>query len=214
MSTVERHQDRKATTMGTTAADLTDHTRAERERLADLLDRLEPQQWDTPSLCTGWRIREVAAHLTMPYRTRIRTVLTGVVSHRFSFDRYADTDARATAARMSGKELAELLRANAEHPWSPPGGGPAGALSHDVIHGLDMTVPLGLPSAPTERIAAVLTSTSDRQARHFGVDLRGRRLVATDAEVTIGTGTDTIELPVQDILLTVTGRSRLEDVRR
>ncbi len=33
--------------------------------LADLLDSLPDQQWDTQSLCAGWRVREVVAHLTM-----------------------------------------------------------------------------------------------------------------------------------------------------
>ncbi len=36
--------------------------------LASLLDSLPAAQWDTPSLCAGWRVREVVAHLTMPVR--------------------------------------------------------------------------------------------------------------------------------------------------
>src|SRR5947209_85087 len=37
----------------------------ERLSLADLLDELTAQEWETPSLCTGWRVRDVAAHLTL-----------------------------------------------------------------------------------------------------------------------------------------------------
>ena len=36
--------------------------------LAELLDGLPDAGWDTPSLCEGWRVREVVAHLTMPVR--------------------------------------------------------------------------------------------------------------------------------------------------
>ena len=36
--------------------------------LAELLDTFPDAQWDTPSLCAGWRVREVVAHLTMPVR--------------------------------------------------------------------------------------------------------------------------------------------------
>ena len=45
---------------------------------------------------------------------------------------------------MSPADLAGAVRSNVGHPWQPPGGGFTGALSHDLIHGLDITVPLGL----------------------------------------------------------------------
>lgn len=194
--------------------ELITHTQAERERLADLLDHLAPPQWDTASLCAGWRVREVVAHMTMPFRTKPLSVLAGMVAAGFSFNRYADRDARASAATMDEQELVELLRANITHPWSPPGGGPAGALSHDVIHGLDVTEPLGLPATPPDRIAAVLSSTTARQLRHFGVDLHGHLLVANDTDATIGQGPTRIELPARDILLVVTGRRSLDQVVR
>ncbi|MCE5290710.1 MAG: hypothetical protein LLG14_15925, partial [Nocardiaceae bacterium] len=92
-----------------------------------------------------------------------------------------------------------------DHPWSPPGGGRVGALSHDVIHGLDFTEPLGLPAAPADRIALVLQNSTTRSQDFFGVDLRGRRLVATDAEVAIGAGVD-VEMSAREILLTIAGR--------
>ena len=94
------------------------------------------------------------------------------------------------------------------HPRSPqpPGGGPAGALSHDVIHGLDATEPLSLPAPPAGRIALVLASTSPRQTRYFGVDLDGQRLTATDADVSVGDGANVVPMTAKDILLVVTGR--------
>ncbi len=36
--------------------------------LADLLETSEPAVWEAPSLCEGWRTREVVAHMTMPAR--------------------------------------------------------------------------------------------------------------------------------------------------
>ena len=41
-----------------------DHQQA---RVADLLDDLSDQEWRTPSLCTAWTVREVAAHLTLAH---------------------------------------------------------------------------------------------------------------------------------------------------
>lgn len=191
--------------MTPTETDLRAQTHAERERLAGLLGDLTEQQWDSPSLCDGWRVREVVAHITMPFRTSVPRFAVGLAAARFSFNRYADRVARRDAARMTTAELLDTLRDNIRHPWQPPGGGHAGALSHDVIHGLDITEARGLPPAPAERVATVLAHSRPRSLAYFGVDLTGVELRATDADFRIGTG-DVVELPVKDVLMTVTGR--------
>jgi uncharacterized protein (TIGR03083 family) len=196
--------------MSSTQADLVRHSHAERERLAGLLAGLTEYDWDRPSLCQGWRVREVVAHLTFPFRTSMPRFVVGLATAGFSFNRYADRAARADAARMSSAELLASLRANIANPWQPPGGGTAGALSHDTIHGLDITEPLGLPSPPVERIALVLANSTGRGLSYFGVDLAGVQLRGTDAEVRIGDGV-AVDLPVKDILLTVTGRRPLPE---
>ena len=66
----------------------------------------------------------------------------------FSFQRYADRDARSTARQESPADLVDLLRRNIDNPWQPPGAGGVGALSHDVIHGLDVTEALACPYGP------------------------------------------------------------------
>lgn len=203
---------RKDSPMGTPSAHLTSETRTERERLASLFGDLTPEQWGMPSLCDGWQVREVVAHMTMPFRTKPIGVMAGVARARFSFNRYADRDARSAAQAMSKAELVDLLRRNIDHPWQPPGGGEAGALSHDVIHGLDVTEPLGLPSAPADRVALVLASTRPRQMKYFGVDLDGRRLAAIDTDVSVGEGSTVVTMTAKEILLVVTGRRPLNEV--
>ncbi|GAA5126937.1 maleylpyruvate isomerase family mycothiol-dependent enzyme [Haloechinothrix salitolerans] len=190
---------------------IAEETYAERARLATLLEGLEPAQWATPSLCAGWRVRDVVAHITMPFRTSVVRLVAGLVRARFSFDRYADLDARAHAARTSDGELVSLLRDNVRHPWRPPGGGQAGALSHDVIHGLDVTEPLGLDGPPPSRIELVLRHAGKRNLDHFGVDLGGTQLAATDADIAVGDGA-TRRMPAKDVLLVVTGRRALAEV--
>jgi hypothetical protein len=73
---------------------------------------------------------------------------------------------------------------------------------------LDITEPLGLPSPPVERIALVLANSTPRSLAYFGVDLAGIQLRGTDADVRIGDG-EPVEMPVKDILLTITGRRPL-----
>ena len=191
--------------MSSTQTDITEHVHAERARLASLLSGLSDDEWDRPSLCAGWRIREVVAHITMPFRTSLPKLMVGLAAARFSFNRYADQAAHRDAARMSGADLLASLQANITSPWRPPGGDPATALSHDTIHGLDITEPLGLPAPPVERIALVLANARPGTLSFFGVDLAGVQLRGTDADVRIGEG-EPVDLPVKDILLTITGR--------
>ncbi|PFG31724.1 maleylpyruvate isomerase family mycothiol-dependent enzyme [Paramicrobacterium agarici] len=187
-------------------------TLAERHRLIELAEQFGDDDWSAPSLCDGWRIREVVAHLTMPYRLRPLGYLVGMLRHGFKFDRFAQQDALGATSELSDAELLKLWQSHADSRWQPPGGGPAGALSHELIHGLDVTVALGLPNAPAERLALMLRAADDRNFTYFGVDLTGVRLEADDADATVGHGS-VIRLPVHLLVLVVTGRRRLDDVR-
>jgi uncharacterized protein (TIGR03083 family) len=189
-----------------TDADVRAEVVAERREQAAMLADLAPEQWDAPTLCGGWRVREVVAHTTMPYRTSLPKVLLEIVKARGDFNRMADRCARRDAAQLSSAQLLAALRDNAEHPWTPPGGGPHGALSHDVIHGLDITVALGLDrQVPAERVAVVLAGMTPKSIAFFGVDLDGIELRATDADWSFGSGTP-VTGAAQDLLLVVCGR--------
>lgn len=180
---------------------------AERREQADLLAGLTPAQWEAPSLCEGWRVREVIAHTTSAYRLSFGRFLLDVLAARGSVNRAADRRARADAAAMTPQELVACLRDNAEHPWTPPGGGPAGALSHDVIHGLDVTIALGLDrTPPTERLAMVMAGMGPRNVSFFGTDLSGVRLRATDLDWAFGEG-EPVDGTAADLLMVVCGRT-------
>ncbi|MBM7807537.1 uncharacterized protein (TIGR03083 family) [Geodermatophilus bullaregiensis] len=182
-------------------------TADERRAQVALYGSLTDEQWDAPSLCAGWRVREVLAHTTMPFRYSTGRVLRGMVRARGSFDRFADRAARRDAVELTPADLLTSLRDNVDFQWSPPGGGPLGALSHDVIHGLDTSAALGLDDryASPERCALVLSGLQPRQLRFFGVDLTGVRLRAVDADWSYGDG-EVVEGRAQDLLLTVCGR--------
>ena len=133
------------------------------------------------------------AHVTMPYRHSGLRVLCGIAAARGDFNRFADRMARADTARLSDAELLASLRANIHHPWRPPRGGQAGALSHDVIHGLDITEALGLPRVSADRARQVLDNAGPRALAFFGTDLAGLRLVATDTDLSLGAGPEVVE---------------------
>jgi uncharacterized protein (TIGR03083 family) len=179
---------------------------AERREQVDLYSSLTEQDWDVPSLCAGWRAREVLAHTTMPFRYSLRRVAWEIAKARGSFDRMADRRARIDAQQLSSAQLWEALRDNIEHPWSPPGGGPLGALSHDVIHGLDVSTPLGLDHhASPDRVGLVLAGLRPKNIAFFGVDLDGVQLRATDIDWSHGSG-EPLHGRAQDLLLLLCGR--------
>ncbi|SFP44809.1 TIGR03083 family protein [Amycolatopsis arida] len=187
--------------------DLREAVAGERRELADLLGELPPARWDAPTLCAGWRVREVVAHLTMPFRYSGGRFLREMVRARGNFHRMADRAARRDAAASTAEELTACLRDNAHHPWKPPGDGLAGALSHDVIHGLDITVALGIDRrVPQERLRAVLGGMTPRKLRYFGVDLAGIQFRADDLDWTFGSGTP-LTGSAQDLLMVLCGRT-------
>lgn len=179
---------------------------AERQELADLFDGLRADQWDAPSLCAGWRIREVAAHMSMGFRLSLPATMGELVRARGSLHRMTDRVARRDAARHSTAELAAFLREGAHHPWKPPVGGFTAALGHDVVHGLDVTVALGLDRCvPADRLRVLLDAVRPGGLRFFGVDLDGVRLCAQDLDWSYGSGTP-LYGAAQDLLLLAFGR--------
>jgi uncharacterized protein (TIGR03083 family) len=194
------------TTSLTADGDLREVITAERRELVAVLSGLAPEAWDAPSLCAGWRVREVVAHITMPFRYSSGRFVLEIIKDRGKFNRMADRCARRDAARPPADLLA-ALRDNVENPWKPPGGGFEGALVHDVMHGLDITVPLDLGRrVPADRLLIVLSALSKPQSlKHFGIDLSGLELRADDMEWSFGSGS-LVQGHGQELALALSGR--------
>jgi uncharacterized protein (TIGR03083 family) len=180
---------------------------AEFRRLADLLDAASDAQWDTPSLCAGWRVREVIAHLTMAARYSEEEFMGELQRCGFDFTRLSNEIAARDASRPTD-ELVKHLRSEVMQHWAPPGGGYHGALNHVVIHGLDVTVPLGVPRLASDQTIGVILDdlTQDDGTVRFGVDFAGRLLQATDLDWSFGTG-PVLRGAAADLALAICGRS-------
>jgi uncharacterized protein (TIGR03083 family) len=158
-------------------------------RLADILEQLEDRDWDSPSLCQGWRVREVISHVTMPVRLTPEQFGAELAAVNGDFQVLSDT----VATRDSGLPVAEHLdnlRSRVLAAWQPPGGGAIGALNHAVVHGLDITNALLLPRACTEAAAQIILDslTDGGVGAYFGTNLDGLRLRATDLDWSWGDG--------------------------
>ena len=179
---------------------------AERTDMAEILGGLRPEQWDAPTLCEGWRVREVVAHTTLPFRASMWRVMLDLARARGDFNRMSDRSARRDAVAIPAEGLLAQLRENVAHPWTPPGAGAAGALSHEVIHGLDITVGLGLDRVvPPERLSLVLDAMRPSNVAFFGTDLSGVKLQATDLDWSYGSG-ELVRGRAQHLLMVICGR--------
>lgn len=188
-------------------AELQPAVAAEYLALADVLEVASDADWDTPSLCEGWRVREVIAHLTMPARYSEDEFMAELRNCDFDFSRLSNQIASRDSALATG-ELVNNLRADMMHNWTPPGGGYHGALNHVVIHGLDVTVPLGQPRhCPDETIRVVLDDLTEGGGHaHFGVTIEGRRLDASDLDWSYGSGPE-LRGAAEDLALVISGRT-------
>lgn len=186
---------------------------AHRRALAAALDGLTAEQWRGTSLCEGWTPAHVLAHQTMPFRITEQEYISGIQQYGGDFTRFSDEMAEA-GSKLPPADLVAVLRDNADNPWSPPGGGLAGALSHDVIHGLDISWPVSLSyEIPEQAMTAVLDmlttplalgqdeiDAAEVQAAAaqadagdgtiFGFPLAGIRVVATDLDWSAANGAE------------------------
>ncbi len=175
--------------------------------LADLLGGASRQQWDTPSLCAGWRVREVVAHMTMAARYSEDKFMAELRRCDFDFTRLSNQIA-AQDAELPASELVANLRSDVMQHWTPPGGGHHGALNHVVIHGLDVTVPLGVPRRSADRAIRIILDdlTAGGGHAHFGTGIAGRRLEATDLDWSYGSGA-ALRGQAGDLALAMCGRT-------
>jgi uncharacterized protein (TIGR03083 family) len=174
--------------------------------LADLLEGAGPAVWDAASLCEGWRTREVVAHVTMPARYDGPAFMAELEAAGGDFTKLSDTVAARDGALPETK-LLDGLRSETLHAWQPPGGGMQGALTHCVIHSLDITeaVPLAR-RVPDDRVGAVLGAIAGAGgADLFGVDLSGIELRADDVDWSYGSGAP-VTGPAQVLALVLCGR--------
>jgi uncharacterized protein (TIGR03083 family) len=188
-------------------ADLQPAVAAEFVALADLLGSATDAQWDTLSLCAGWRTREVIAHMTMAARYSEEEFMAELSRCDFDFGRLSNEIA-ARDAELPATDLVAGLRSEVMRHWTPPGGGWHGALNHVVIHGLDVTVPLGVPRrSPDATIRVVLDDlTAGGVQERFGTSIEGRSLQATDLDWSYGSGLG-LRGPAEYLALVLCGRT-------
>lgn len=178
----------------------------ERGALADLLESLTAGEWEHPSLCDDWTVRDVAAHVISAPEATVGQVVAALVRARGSFDRAAHDEARRLALRPTSAIVSDYRRLATSRRCAP-GTSHKHALLDVLVHSQDIAIPLGrtrpMPlEAAREAAAAFHDNVFPFHAKRR---LAGYRLEATDIAWVAGRG-KLVRGPVASLLLLITGR--------
>lgn len=184
-------------------------TRAE---LVDYLGSLSSEQWDAPSLCAEWKVRDVVGHLVEgANKLPMGKVVGGVVKNGFNLNKMLSAMA-IDEGKHTPDELLASMRAAVALRNTPPMAKPEDVLSDTVIHVQDIRRALGAPpSVPEDRLRLVL----DRMKNTGSIignkkRIAGVKLVATDMEWSHGDGPE-VSGTGEALLMAMCGRSAALD---
>ncbi|MFC9359396.1 maleylpyruvate isomerase family mycothiol-dependent enzyme [Rhodococcus sp. NPDC057014] len=162
--------------------------REEREEFAELLAGLSPQQWESPSLCERWRVRDVVAHVISYDELDFRSLVARFAEGWFLQDRVNELGV-ADLADRTPEQLLELMRVHAEPSGLPAGFGGRIALVDGMIHQQDIRRPLEIPrTIPPRRLRVALDFARFAPLIRGAWRARGVKLVATDLDWSYGRG--------------------------
>ena len=184
--------------------------RAERASLYDTVRELSPEEWDRPSRCEGWRIRDVVAHVNLGVTVKPVPFVLGMLRARGDFDRFMGP----YAVKQGSRPLPTLLAETAQVAGT--GDIPLTTKRVDLaidafVHHHDIALALDRP-VPTD--PARLRWLADgmvgaNKAIGSAERTRGLRLIATDIDWHYGTGPE-VRGPVAALLYAAAGRSDLD----
>ena len=187
--------------------------RAERAPLVDALAALPVADWDKPSLCGEWTVREVVAHMIATAGMTPPAFFVALAGSGFRFGAMANKKIRQTIDGRSDKDLVELFRSRIDARTAPPGP-TLSWLGETIVHGEDVFRSLGgYRDHPVDHVLAVADFYKNSnliigaKKRIDGVTLR-----ATDADWAHGTGPEASG-PAIALVLAMTGRrAALDDL--
>jgi uncharacterized protein (TIGR03083 family) len=179
---------------------------AERDALARDLTPLTDAQWETPSLCAGWSVREVLGHMTATAELTAPKFFAGLIGSGFRFGAMQNA---AIARQVDGTAADTLARfaARADATTHPPG--PVDSwLGETIVHAEDIRRPLEIsrryPVDAVTRIADFYRRSNlivGGKKRAAGLLLR-----ATDSDWSAGSGQE-VRGPAISLVLAITGRT-------
>lgn len=194
--------------MSTTSDDIWRAVTAERETLLELLENISEADWRQASLCDGWQVRHVVAHVIISSDPKTAVLLFNLARERGSIDRLNLNMALRYADRVGARQMLTELRACVPLRRTPMGTTPTDRLMDVMVHTQDIAVPLGLrcEMPPASARLAIERAWSRSWLFHAQERFAEFRLTATDTDWSIGTG-PVVEGSIGDLLLLIAGRT-------
>jgi uncharacterized protein (TIGR03083 family) len=179
--------------------------RDEREEFASFLDGLTPEQWNNPTLCELWTVREVAIH-TVSYDELTTVGLVGRFLRGLLNTDRINAIGVADYAHTTPEQITALIRANTDPHGLTGGFGGRIALTDGMIHQQDIRRSIGLPrTIDPERLRTALDFARFAPTIRGAWRARGVRLVATDLDWAHGNGPE-VRGSGEALLMVMAGR--------
>lgn len=182
----------------------------ERAELLVTLRQLTREQWNAPSLCARWRVRDVATHVVSYDELSVIETVAAFVRgglrtarvNEVALHRYRD---------LEPGHIIDLVARNQRPRGLPSGLGGGIALTDGTIHHQDIRRALGMARAiPEHRLVPVLNFSLVAPTLASKRNRRGLKLVATDVDWTNGDG-PAVSGPGEALLMAVAGRPHALD---
>jgi uncharacterized protein (TIGR03083 family) len=182
----------------------------ERRALADDLAGLTPEQWQTPSLCAGWSVHDVLAHMVATAKETPPRFLVGMLTSGFRLSRM--TEKRIAEERAGGPAATLAAFRSVETSSAAPPGPTTSWLGEALVHAEDIRRPLGIrheyPVHAARQVAEFYAGSNVLIGGKRRVE--GVTLQATDTDWSHGSG-PLVSGPVIALLLATTGRTAALD---
>ena len=191
-------------------ADIWSEVHGERKALAADLRGLSSADWAKPSLCGGWTVRDVLAHMTSAAKLTPPAFFGQMIGSGFSFDKVQEKGVAAQRGATPADTLAnfESVLTSVKHPPGPT----ATWLGETIVHSEDIRRALGIqhkyPADAVVRVADFFKGSNlliGSKRRISGLTLR-----ATDTEWSHGTGPE-VSGPILSLVMAMTGRKAAAD---
>jgi len=181
---------------------------AQRTSLTDLLEQLADDEWLQPSLCAGWTVRDVAAHLTFQQLGPGAT-LGMMLRWQGSLDRTIQHVARLRAVTLTTRQIIAEIRGTIGSRRHTFGVTYLETLTDILVHSQDIALPLGrrlgIPPDAAAVAASRVLSMRWPPPLPSARKMAGVRLSATDTSWSAGDGPE-VRAPMAALLLVCCGR--------
>ncbi len=192
--------------------DIWSATAKQRLELANFLQTLTSPQWNIPSLCEGWLVRDVVAHLVLESRYDEVNAAKELVKHKLNLNKFMFSTAQKWG-KNSSHQLVNMLREDESKRIVPFMVKPQGVLADLLVHELDIRIPLSLENELNKEALELVFNAFSTGG--FGIgellvglhkNIKGLKLIATDIHWQKGDSKIIVEGKAQDLLMAIAGR--------